>query len=175
MSSERNSVQSLCSGDYGQAQLRGTGAYLRSGERLTLMTVALPVSINARVYNTSCTQRGFAKTLRTRPLGRFHSSSSSNYGTHTRCDDERRDSTTAAALDLRWRTRLSKLHWLSYTKGGSNSPWCPLSRDFWGDEHPSDMGENSHDGSWGLGRRKRFAERTHPTHEHCRTFLRFQR
>ncbi|KAF9645816.1 hypothetical protein BDM02DRAFT_399157 [Thelephora ganbajun] len=175
MGSERNSVQPLCSGDYEQAQLRGTGAHLGSGKRLTLMTAAPPVSTNARGYNTSCTQRGFTKALRTRPLGRFHSSSSSNYGTHTRCDDERRDPTAAAALDLRWRTRLFKLRWVSYTKGGSNSPSCPLSRDFWRDEHPSDMGENPHDGSWGLGRRKRFAEGTDPTLEHCRTFLRFQR
>ena len=78
-----------------------------------------------------------------------------------------------ATLNLRRRTRLSKVHRVLQADSGAGPPSRPLHRYFRREEPPSDMGANARTGTWGLGIRKRYAERAHPTHEHRRTCLRF--
>ena len=76
-----------------------------------------------------------------RPHPYVHSSKSE--GGRTRHEARRQPSPASATLDLRRRTRLSKVRRVLQTEGGAGSPSHPLHRYFRREEPPSDMGANA--------------------------------
>ena len=96
------------------------------------------------------------------------------YGAYVRREERRWGSPASAALDLRRRTRFSKLYRVFHAESGASYTSRPLSRDLRREEAPFDLGAKAHAGLWGLGTWKRHVKRTDPTHKHCRMYPRFQ-